>query len=435
MEPTGCYYFSVGRGRGLPTFSPSGSPGLMGDDTVRNRISFSTPVRQELSPQASTRSDTPTVLTSEQVRDISFNISQAVSANILHTMHSGSPSLSTGHSPGGGSFIDGSQLNLVLKSQKKEPPFFRGDNSDKFSLSEWEGLMRAYLGRSGYTGRECVDELVGRLVGRARDVVRIWLRSNSHVFDSGDVEAVFGVLRQHFDSVVRSGMPLADFYATLPYPSEQPLDYWIRLNKAAEVVEQSMGKGSKALQPQTVEVAAMFIRHCPEKDLSLMFLSKPQTMWTACEVQSQLDEFLRSRAGKVGHVSQHTTLTATPVSGAVVSSVPTGESTVGVGKLGSAAAEGTKIDRLLDVLEKMVVCNAQVAGQPRQSVTRNFRCGVCQSSDHSTQSHCRLHNLCFLCFSPGHTRLQCQGRSLGRSRAVVPVAVEPAQTLKPFQGN
>src|SRR4029434_8909355 len=96
-----------------------------------------------------------------------------------------------------------------------------------------------------------------------------------------------------------------------------------------------MGKGSKALQPQTVEVAAMFIRHCPEKDLSLMFLSKPQTMWTACEVQSQLDEFLRSRAGKVGHVSQHTTLTATPVSGAVVSSVPTGESTVGVGKLGS----------------------------------------------------------------------------------------------------
>src|SRR4029434_5043565 len=90
MEPTGCYYFSVGRGRGLPTFSPSGSPGLMGDDTVRNRISFSTPVRQVLPPQASTRSDTPTVLTSEQVRDISFNISQAVSANILHTMHSGS---------------------------------------------------------------------------------------------------------------------------------------------------------------------------------------------------------------------------------------------------------------------------------------------------------------------------------------------------------
>src|SRR4029434_4104604 len=184
MEHTGCYYFSVGRGRGLPTFSPSGSPGLMGDDSVRNRISFSTPVYQ-----ASTRSDTPTVLTSEQVRDISSNISQAVSANILHNMHSGSPSLSPGHSPGGGSFIDGSQLNLVLKSQKKEPPFFRGDNSDKFSLSEWEGLMRAYLGRSGYTGRECVDELVGR----ARDVVRIWLRSNSHVFDSGDVEAVFGV--------------------------------------------------------------------------------------------------------------------------------------------------------------------------------------------------------------------------------------------------
>ena len=98
-------------------------------------------------------------------------------------------------------------MNLVLKSQKKEPPFFRGDSSDKFSLSELEGLRRAYLGRSGYTGQECVDELVGRLVDRARDVVRTWLRSNSHVFDSGGVEAVFVVLRQHFDSVVRSDMP------------------------------------------------------------------------------------------------------------------------------------------------------------------------------------------------------------------------------------
>lgn len=271
---------------------------MAGGVTGASKVTFSTPVHCEVPALQYTNLDTPVRLTSEQMKEISANISQSVTASLLNNVQSGSPAtLAADHSSGGGTLIDASKLNLVLKSERKEPPFFRGDSTDKYSLCEWEGLMRVYLSKSSCTGKELVDELLSRLLGRARDVTRIWLRSNVQVAASGDVDAVFCILRQHFDSVVHSGMPLADFYATTPYANEQPLDYWIRLNKAAEVAEQALGSVAKSVWLQTVEVAAMFIRHCPDRDLSLVFLSKPQSEWTSCEVQARLDEYLRNRKG------------------------------------------------------------------------------------------------------------------------------------------
>ena len=84
------------------------------------------------------------------------------------------------------------------------------------------------------------------------------------------MDVVFRILRQHFDSAVYSGRPLAEFDSPLLYVSEHTLDYWIRLNRAAEVAEQV--NESRSVWLQIVEVAAMFIRHCPNRDLSLMFL-------------------------------------------------------------------------------------------------------------------------------------------------------------------
>lgn len=36
--------------------------------------------------------------------------------------------------------------------------------------------MKGYLDKSWNTGSDCVDELIGRLIGRVGDVIRIWLR-------------------------------------------------------------------------------------------------------------------------------------------------------------------------------------------------------------------------------------------------------------------
>lgn len=97
--------------------------------------------------------------------------------SLLNRFPLGPPALSADHFSQGGPFIDASKLNLALRSERKDPPFFRGESMDKYSLCEWEGLMRGYLDKSSNSGRVCVDKLVSRLMGRARDVIRIWLRN------------------------------------------------------------------------------------------------------------------------------------------------------------------------------------------------------------------------------------------------------------------
>ncbi len=57
---------------------------------------------------------------------------------------------------------------------------------------EWEEQMHSYFTRQSYTGLECVDEVVNRLMGRARDNTKVWLCSNPEVTD---MNVIFSVLR------------------------------------------------------------------------------------------------------------------------------------------------------------------------------------------------------------------------------------------------
>lgn len=45
--------------------------------------------------------------------------------------------------------FDLSKLNLILKSDIKEPPHFRGDSSDRCTVTEWQEIMQTYLARKG----------------------------------------------------------------------------------------------------------------------------------------------------------------------------------------------------------------------------------------------------------------------------------------------
>lgn len=71
-----------------------------------------------------------------------------------------------------------------------------------------------------------------RLLGKARDITKVWLHSNT---DVNDVNVVYSLLRRHFGDVVHSDLPLAVFYTVQPFAGENPLDYWIRLNKSVEM--------------------------------------------------------------------------------------------------------------------------------------------------------------------------------------------------------
>lgn len=67
--------------------------------------------------------------------------------------------------------VDMSQLNVVLKSEVKDPPTFRGDGTDKCTVSEWAGLMETFLKKKKVAVADRADELLSKLLGRAKDVV------------------------------------------------------------------------------------------------------------------------------------------------------------------------------------------------------------------------------------------------------------------------
>lgn len=71
-----------------------------------------------------------------------------------------------------------------------------------------------------------------------------------------------------------SCLPLADFYATLPRHRENPVDNWIRLNKAADLLLEGL------MKDMNDEVAVMFVKHCPDPELSCPLKCKPIHEWT-----------------------------------------------------------------------------------------------------------------------------------------------------------
>ncbi|KAL0196763.1 hypothetical protein M9458_005303, partial [Cirrhinus mrigala] len=96
---------------------------------------------------------------------------------------------------------------------------------------------------------------------------------------------------KHFSCQQFSPIPLQDFYTTLPEPQEDPFDYWLRLNRTADITAECLKQQGKVLDNQLIEVTRMFIRNCPNSDLALTFRSKTIDKWTAYEVQEILNEY------------------------------------------------------------------------------------------------------------------------------------------------
>lgn len=421
MASGGMGDFTMGRGRGVLGKEPWCSPGV---NPVGGR--FSTPYAGDVPPLDFGSDDSPVVLTRAQVRQMSTDITNSIKQDLLSGVIPGPAVLSPGPqqcastAQCGVTTIDASKINLVLRSQVKEPPYFRGDNSDKCSIFEWEELMRVYLNKREVEGHKLVGEVVDKLMGRARDITKVWLRNNSRVSERGDVNVVFNVLKQHFGDAAYSAIPLADFYATKPRTNESPLDYWVRLNKAAEVAEQCLESEGRSMPNQSMELAVMFIRNCPSKELSLVFMSKPQREWTASQVQDRLDEFLREHKVGGGQLSQHA---ATTVNSGMDNATPSAQSyvkpPVGVCEPERTVTDRHALDEILGMLEKALISNTQSArGEHKKRYEKHSRsCAVCQSTDHGTIAHCKLHRLCFQCFSPGHAKAVCQANAHPRPSA------------------
>ncbi len=328
---------------------------------------------------------------------------------------------------------------------------FRGDRSDKHCIKEWVDRTKAYIRKQKCPISEQSEEIMSRLAGKAKDIVRISLRSDCMLDVKQNPELIYNILLQYF-SETSSCLPLADFYATLPRAEENPVDYWIRINKAADLANDGLRRQGKQLADMSEEVTRMFIKHCPDPGLASVFRCKPIYEWGAKDIQNRIDDYQREYMGRAGaYVKSHTSavlnenctasdnLVSLPQSAVEdTSSFSLVTSTCKQPKLSAEPSnvqcqswpapnlpavqtmaqntqqpESQVLSRMMEMLEQLMdrvqtrdVPTHRGSSRLQRHYGRNA-CRVCQDNKHSTVTHCITEKLCFECFSPGHPKRDC----------------------------
>lgn len=205
-----------------------------------------------------------------------------------------------------------SGVKLVMQSDVKEPPVFRGDNSDKCSVREWVEMVEIYFAKRNIPTHQKSQEILARLMGKAKDVVKVTLRHSPSLDQTP--ELIFDLLKQHFGELTYSSMPMADFYNTKPLQYEGVMEYWIRLNNAIDIADECLQRQGRSVEDPGREVSMMFIKYCPDPILYNRLSFKAAEEWTTAEVQERIDSFQRelrahTRAGP--HASQRHTISHT----------------------------------------------------------------------------------------------------------------------------
>ena len=120
------------------------------------------------------------------------------------------------------SFLNLTGAKFVLQSDVKVPPVFRGDGSDKNTVCEWQQLMEVYFKKRAIPLKEQYSDIISKLLGKAKDIVRITLRSSPSAKPQDDPKIIYDILRQHFSDATYSCMPMADFLQHSPSSRREP---------------------------------------------------------------------------------------------------------------------------------------------------------------------------------------------------------------------
>ncbi|KAK9962862.1 hypothetical protein ABG768_006101 [Culter alburnus] len=427
----------IGRGRGLFGVSEPvvGKPRILvydsaTDPTVLNNGSS----KLKSSTPANAGPDNVT----QQLRDLIGELGSQIGDSIVTRLLTNQTSVSPGSVPlfeqqpsstmPLSTSLDLSKLNLIVKADIKEPQMFRGDGSDKCSILEWIEQMNVYLSKKGCSKVDGVEEILNHLCGRAKSIVKVKLKSSPVAVLSPEI--VYEVLQRYFSESPGSCQPLADFYATHPKHNEHPVDYWVRLNKAAELADAHLQRCGSKMENMSSEIAMMFIRNCPNLDLSNVFRCKPISKWSAEEVQEAIDEHERDfKSRKPLPSAPKVAVNQVVVAEKPVSmQVAVGSESVGVTSAActasphpktSEAAELGTLERVLKMLERVLERTTQPVSEPKPRMSPWYRaspCAVCGDRSHSTRSHCMRERRCLDCLEFGHQRKQCH-RVVGQGAA------------------
>ncbi|XP_062263376.1 uncharacterized protein LOC133970531 [Platichthys flesus] len=319
-------------------------------------------------------------------------------------------------------------MNLILQSDIKEPPHFRGEGSDRCTVSEWQEIMQTYLARKGCSLSEQGNEVMDRLMGRARDVVKICIRNNRFVSISRDPDVIFTILREHFGDAISSTTPLQDFYETIPKRSESDLDYWIRLNKANDLADECLRRQGKKVEDPCHEVTMMFVKHCPDPSLYTALRSRPLEKWTVGEVQELVDSHHKDRQSARACQTRNTVKVnedVTPNAWCMAQQPVSANQ--------STNLEPASLSKMISLMEKILAKQEQSQSQAwgraqvGEATTNLSSCRVCRAPDHSSKAHCFREGLCFKCYKTGHRGFECsEKRQANKTNVAMPHVPDPA---------
>lgn len=306
-----------------------------------------------------------------------------------------------------------------MKPDIKEPPTFRGDHTDKCTVYEWIDLMTAYLRKRQVETEQCYGEIMERLAGKAKEIVKVSVRNSPYNLEHNP-DAMFNVLKQHFGEAISSSTPLFDFYATLPSTGESAFDYWLQLNETMEHVVDCLHRRGRSVDEPGLEVSMQFIRHCPDEHLATFFRSKPLEKRSVMEVQDMLES--RQRELRIPQycmsqpectVNTQSHVVPKPSPRCVEPTQPLVSQPVPL----SSNPDATSLSYLIDMLSKLLHDQHAQSNRPSppfnppfQSQRPRYMCHVCNNGSHSTKTHCVRDHLCFSCFSRDHTIKDCPRR-------------------------
>lgn len=294
---TGVYdrdmYDTVGFGRGMLFKDKVQTPDVGGLRTPR-ACSSRVQIPRSLSPSeqhtTSASSDDVRALITELASQIGQSIADQLQRKSDVTAHDTSVKKGVSQPEQQPTEFNLSGVKLVMQSDAKEPPIYRGDSSDKCSVREWVEMVGAYFRKSNVPVHQQLQEILAKLRGKAGDVVRVTLRHNS---TDPTPDFVYDILKQHFSELTYSSMPMADFYNTRPLQNEGVMDYWIRLNNAIDIADECLKRQKRSVEDPGREVCMMFIKFCPDPILSNRLSFKAAEEWTTSEVQERIDAYQR----------------------------------------------------------------------------------------------------------------------------------------------
>ncbi len=58
-----------------------------------------------------------------------------------------------------------------------------------------------------------------------------------------------------------------NFYSTVPVAGENPVEYWLCLNKAIDAAEEGLSRQGGHIDDPSREVTMMFVKNCPDSSL------------------------------------------------------------------------------------------------------------------------------------------------------------------------